>query len=342
MHTIVGEPAAANVRPLRIVLPGGSGQVGLVLARHFQQQGHHVTVLTRGPYTAPWQTVHWDGEHVGPWTETLEGADVCINLAGRSVNCRYGAENRQKIYDSRIGTTRLLNHVMAGLADPPRVWLNASTATIYRHTLDRPGLDWPMDEASGELGGNELIAGRRRAPDTWNFSIRVAKDWENAFFETATTRTRKVALRSAIILSSAPGNAFAILLNLVRLGLGGKQGNGRQYVSWIHEDDFARAVEFLIERGELDGPINVAAPHPLHNREFMRELRDAWGMPNGLPAPAPLIELGAFFLRTESELVLKSRRVVPRRLLDAGFEFVYPDWPEAAEDLVRQWRHRHD
>jgi NAD dependent epimerase/dehydratase family enzyme len=151
-----------------------------------------------------------------------------------------------------------------------------------------------------------------------------------------------VALRSAIILSPAPGNAFAAFLNLVRLGLGGKQGTGRQYVSWIHEDDFARAVEFLVAREELAGPVNVAAPHPLHNREFMKELRDAWGMPNGLPAPAPLIEIGAFFLRTESELVLKSRRVVPRRLLDAGFEFVYPDWSEAAEDLVRQWRHRHD
>jgi hypothetical protein len=333
---------AAHVRPLRIVLPGGSGQVGFVLARHFQELGHHVTVLTRGPYTAPWQTVHWDGKHVGPWTETLEGADVCINLAGRSVNCRYGSENRQSIYDSRILTTRLLNHVIAGLADPPWVWLNASTATIYRHTLDRTGLDWPMDEASGELGGNELVSGRRRAPDTWNFSIRVAKDWEKAFFETETPRTRKVALRSAITFSPAAGNAFADFLNLVRLGLGGKQGNGRQYVSWIHEDDFARAVKFLVEHQELDGPVNVAAPNPLHNRDFMAGLREAWGMPNGLPAPAPLIEIGAFLLRTESELVLKSRRVVPGRLLDAGFEFVYPDWPEAAEDLVQQWRHRHD
>ena len=158
--------------PLRIVIPGGSGQVGQVLARHFQRRGDHVTVLTRAPYTAEWQTVHWDGEHEGPWIESLEGADVCINLAGRSVNCRYHAENRRAIYDSRIGTTRLLGRVFGTLADPPRVWLNASTATIYRHALDRE-----MDEATGELGGNELVGRTRRAPDTWNFSIGVAKDW---------------------------------------------------------------------------------------------------------------------------------------------------------------------
>ena len=319
-------------RPLRIVIPGGSGQVGRVLARHFQERGHHVTVLTRGPHTANWQTVHWDGRHAGLWTQYLEGADVCINLTGRSVNCRYTAKNREEIYDSRIESTRLLGEVIAGLADPPRVWLNASTATIYRHALDRE-----MNERTGQLGGNEP-----GAPDAWRFSIRVAKDWEAAFFDVSTPQTRKVAMRSAITLSPAPGNAFAILLNLVRLGLGGTQGNGRQFVSWIHEMDFARAVEFLIDNEDLEGAVNIASPNPLPNREFMAELRDAWGMPNGLPAPAPLLEIAAFFLRTETELVLKSRRVVPGRLLDAGFEFEYPTWPEAAENLVEQWRHRND
>jgi uncharacterized protein len=319
-------------RPLRIVIPGGSGQVGRVLAQYFQEQGHHVTVLTRGPYTAPWQTVHWDGEHPGEWADHLDGADICINLAGRSVNCRYHARNRKEIYDSRIRPTRLLGRVIGGLADPPRLWLNASSATIYRHALDRA-----MDEATGELGGNEP-----GAPSTWNFSIRVAKDWEAAFFAAETPKTRKVAMRSAITFSPRPGNAFAVLLNLVRAGLGGAQGNGRQFVSWVHERDFARAVEFIIAREELEGPVNIASPNPLPNREFMAALRDAWDMPNGLPAPALLIEIGAFLLRTESELVLKSRRVVPERLLDAGFEFEFPEWPEAAEDLVRQWRHRDD
>jgi len=320
-------------RPLRIVIPGGSGQVGQVLARHFQRRGDHVTVLTRAPYTAEWQTVHWDGEHEGPWIESLESADVCINLAGRSVNCRYHAENRREIYDSRIGTTRLLGRVFDTLADPPRIWLNASTATIYRHALDRE-----MDEATGELGGNELVGRTRRAPDTWNFSIGVAKDWEAAFFEAYTPRTRKIAMRSAITMSPTPESAFGVLSNLVRMGLGGTQGNGRQFVSWVHEADFARAVEFLIEHEELEGAVNIASPNPLPNREFLAELRDAWDRPNGLPAPSLLIEVAAFFLRTESELVLKSRRVVPGRLLDAGFRFEFPDWEEAAEDLVRRWR----
>jgi uncharacterized protein (TIGR01777 family) len=324
-------------RALRIVLPGGSGQVGRVLARYFQERGHHVTVLTRLPYADTWQTVHWDGENPGPWTEYLEGADVCINLAGRSVNCRYHAANRAAIYNSRIHTTRLLGQVIARLADPPKVWLNASTATIYRHALDRP-----MDEATGELGGHELIGPNRHAPDTWNFSIGVAKDWEAAFFAAETPRTRKVALRSAITLSPVAGNAFAVLLNLVQFSLGGAQGNGRQFVSWIHELDFARAVEFLIARDDVDGPVNLASPNPLPNREFMGVLREAWGIPNGLPAPALLIELAAIFLCTESELVLKSRRVVPGRLLDAGFRFKFPEWAEAAEDLVHRWRHRYD
>jgi uncharacterized protein (TIGR01777 family) len=333
-------------RPLRIVLPGGSGQVGQMLARHFQERGHHVTVLTRGPYTAPWQTVHWDDEEDGPWIETLEGADVCINLAGRSVNCRYHADHRAAIYNSRIRTTQLLNRVIASLADPPRVWMNASAATIYVRALDANKVDLPLDEASGELGGNERSDNAELTTERWasrrDFISRVARDWETVFFETATPRTRKVALRSGIVLSPTPSSVFAVLSNLARLGLGGTQGNGRQFVSWIHEDDFARAVEFLIRREQMEGPVNMVAPHPLPNREFMEALRDAWGRPNGLPAPSLFIKIGAFLLRTESELVLRSSRVVPGRLLDAGFEFEFPEWPEAAEDLVRQWQHRND
>jgi len=331
----MGNLSVPSPRRLRIVIPGGSGHVGHMLARYFQERGHHVTILTRGPYTANWETVHWDGKQAGPWVESLEAADVCINLAGRSVNCRYHDENRREIYNSRIGTTRLLNQVIANLEEPPRVWLNASTATIYRHALDRP-----MDEFTGELGGGEMISKHRRAPKTWDFSIGVAKDWEAAFFEGPTPRTRKVALRSAIVMSPIPGSAFGVFSNLVRMSLGGKQGNGRQFVSWIHETDFARAVEFLIHRADFDGPVNLAAPNPLPNRDFMRELRDAWGMPNGLPAPRPLLDLAAAIMRTETELVLKSRRVIPGRLLQAGFEFEFPSWPQAAEDLVAQWKCR--
>jgi uncharacterized protein (TIGR01777 family) len=329
---------------LRIVMPGGSGQVGRMLARFFQERGHSVTVLTRGPYTAPWQTVHWDGEHLGPWVETLEGADVCIHLSGKSVNCRATEKNRRALYDSRIGPTKLLHRAMAELENPPQVWMNASTATIYRDATPGTKFDRAMDEATGEIGGGEVLSGRRRAPKKWDWTIQLVKDWEAAFFETPRSgsgaRTRKVALRTSLVFSPEPGNIFQVLSRLARVGLGGTQGSGRQYVSWMHEADFARAIEFLIEHEEMDGPVNLAAPHPLPNRAFMAALREAWDMPNGVWAPAPLIELGSFLMRTESELVLKSRRVVPGRLLDAGFAFEFPEWAEAAEDLVRRWKQR--
>jgi NAD dependent epimerase/dehydratase family enzyme len=372
MYTIAAATPRV-LRPLRIVLPGGSGQVGQALARHFTERGHQVTVLTRGPYTASWQTVHWDGENIGSWTEYLEGADVCINLAGRSVNCRHDATKRQAIYESRIDSTRLLGSVMAGLSEPPRVWMNASAATIYRRALDDDGADMPLDEACA-LGGNELVnddsqklaAGAKarsdidgimrelklappsdsRSSERWTkrkgFSARVARDWEAEFIAAETPRTRKLALRSAVVLSPTPGSAFGVLSNLVRLGLGGRQGNGRQFVCWIHEADYARAVEFLIEREDLEGPVNIVAPNPLTNREFMAALRWAWDVPNGLPAPSLAIKLGAIFLRTEPELVLQSCRAIPGRLLEAGFEFEFPEWAGAAEDLVRQWRQRDD
>jgi len=362
----------ATQRPLRIVLPGGSGQVGQALARHFTESGHQVVVLTRGPYTAPWQTVHWDSDDAGPWTEYLEGADACINLAGRSVNCRYNAENRQEIYDSRIDSTKLLGKVIAGLANPPRVWMNASAATIYQRATGADGVDLPLDESTGELGGEEpagddsekLDSGAKARPDSedfmrglkppppsgsknserWcrrrDFSKRVARDWEAAFFAAETPRTRKVALRSGVVLSPTAGSAFGVLSNLVRAGLGGKQGNGRQFVPWIHEADYARAVEFLIGREDLNGPVNMVAPNPVTNREFMAALRWAWDVPNGLPAPSLAILLGAVFMRTEPELVLQSCRAVPGQLLNAGFEFEFSEWAEAAEDLVRLWKSR--
>jgi len=331
------QPGLETARSLRIVMPGGSGQVGHMLARFFQERGHHVTVLTRGPYAAPWQTVYWDGIQLGPWVETLEGADVCINLSGRSVNCRYTARNRRQLYDSRIGPTRLLHQAFATLANPPRIWMNASTASIYRHSLDRN-----MDEATGELGGDEMISPRRRAPAKWNWTVDLIKDWEAAFFSGETPGTRRIALRTSLVFGPQSGSIFAVFSRLVRFGLGGTQGNGRQFVSWIHEADFARALEFLVDHEEIDGPVNLAAPNPLLNREFMAALREAWDVPNGLPAPAPLIAIGTLFLRSEPELVLKSRRVVPGRLLQSGFQFEFPDWPEAAADLVRQWRARDD
>jgi len=337
----MAEPATppAPTRALRVVLPGGSGQVGRMLAQYFQERGHHVTVLTRGPYAAPWQTVHWDGKQVGPWVETLDGADVLIHLSGRSVNCRYTQRNRRELRDSRIEPTQLLHEAIGMVPNPPRLWMNASTATIYRHVAQGLELDEPMDE-NGEIGGNEMISPYRHAPEKWNWTVKLVKDWEAAFFSRPTPRTRKIALRTSLVFSPTPGSVFGVLSNLVRASLGGTQGNGRQYVSWIHESDYARAIEFLIEHEEIDGPTNLAAPNPLPNREFMAALRDAWDVPNGIPAPSLLFAIGSVFLRTEPELILKGRRVVPGRLLDAGFPFEFPTWPEAAQDLVRQWKER--
>jgi uncharacterized protein len=320
-----------STRVLRIVIPGGAGQVGTVLARHFHDQGHHVTVLSREPNPAPWQVLPWNGHDVGNWATAIDGADVVINLTGRSVNCRYTPANRREIIDSRVLSTRIVGQAIAQAAKPPALWMNASTATIYRHALDRD-----MDESKDELGGNEP-----GAPSTWRFSIEVASSWEAEFFSAATPATRKIALRSAMTMSPDPGGIFDTLLKLVHAGLGGSAASGKQFISWIHESDFVRAINFLIEHHELDGRINVCSPCPLPNKDFMRVLRKAWGTRLGLPATRWMLELGAIFLRTETELILKSRRVVPQRLLEAGFTFNFADWPNAANDLVKRWRKNH-
>lgn len=317
-----------SAKPLRIVLPGGNGQVGNILARFFHTRGDFVTVLARTACTAPWRVAQWDGVTLGDWTRELENADVLINLAGRNVNCRYTAAHRREIMDSRVVSTRILGEAVERLSTPPHVWINSSTATIYRHIFDRA-----MEEATGEIGGSEPDA-----PRSWRFSVQVATAWEEAFFAANAPRTRKLALRSSVILSSDRGGIFDVLLRLVRFGLGGKSGSGRQFVSWIHDADFARAVDFLISHEEMNGIVNVASPNPLPNVDFMRELRKAWGAKIGLPATKWMLGLGAIFLRTETELVLKSRRVVPARLLAGGFEFQFSEWPAAAHDLVQRWR----
>ena len=283
-------------------------------------------VVSRRAEPAPWQTIKWDGISRGDWVRALEGADAVINLAGRSVNCRYNAANRREILESRLVTTRLVGDAIAGASEPPKLWMNASTATIYTHLTDRA-----MDDIDGVIGGDEP-----GLPSTWRFSYDVATRWEEAFREADTPRTRKVLLRSAIVMSPDRGGAFDTLLNLVRLGLGGATGSGKQFVSWIHDTDFARAVDFLIAHSDLEGAVNIAAPNPLPNRDFMAAMRRAYGAPLGLPATGWMLEIGSFFLRTESELVLKSRRVVPRRLLEAGFSFQLPDWSAAAADLVKR------
>ncbi|HKS29147.1 MAG TPA: TIGR01777 family oxidoreductase [Pyrinomonadaceae bacterium] len=313
---------------MKIVIPGGTGQVGTVLARAFHKDGHDVVVLSRSPAKASWRVLFWDARSLDDWRAEFEGADAVINLAGRSVNCRYTKLNRQLIKESRVDSARVVGEAISKAAKPPRVWLQMSTATIYAHRYDAPN-----DEANGIIGGEEP-----NAPDTWRFSIDVASSWERVTDEAATPETRKVKMRSAIVMNPDPASPFDLLLNLVRYGLGGKSGDGRQYVSWIHDEDFVRAVYWLIEHEELAGPVNLAAPNPLPNAEFMRALREAWGIRLGLPASALMLEAGAFFMRSETELILKSRRVTPARLLESGFRFLFPGWPEAAADLCLRWR----
>ena len=315
---------------MRIVIPGGSGQVGTILARTFCRDGHEVVVLSRQRRHAPWRVVEWDGASLGPWMRELDGADVVVNLAGRSVNCRYNAANRREILESRIASTHTIGEAIGRVPRPPRVWLQASTATIYAHRYD-----YANNETSGVLGGAEPDA-----PETWRFSIDVARAWERTCDETVTPGTRKVLLRSAMTMSPDEGGVFDALLGLVRCGLGGSAGNGRQFVSWIHCDDFIAAVCWLIERRDISGAVNLASPHPLPNAEFMRALRAAYGIPFGLPAREWMLEIGASFMRTETELVLKSRRVVPQRLLEHGFTFKFPSWSDAAADLCRRWKAR--
>jgi uncharacterized protein (TIGR01777 family) len=292
---------------MKVVIAGGNGHLGRILARSFDD----VVVLSRAS--------NWDGRTLGPWARELDGAGVVINLAGRSVNCRYTPKNLAEMMNSRVDSTRVIGQAIAAAKNPPRVWLQMSTATIYSHRFDAPN-----DEHSGVLGGDEP-----GAPAYWKYSIDIARNWEATLAGADTPSTRKVALRSAMVMSAERDGVFDVLLGLTRRHLGGAIAGGRQFVSWIHEDDFVRAIDFLIAH-DLSGAVNLAAPNPLPQRDFMRALA---GKSVQFPATKWMVELGAFFLRTDTELILKSRRVIPTRLLEAGFQFQYPEWPAAAIDL---------
>ena len=301
----------------KIVIAGGNGYLGRLVSRHFLDKGDQVTVLTRQPANTdsrPSQ-IHWDGLTLGSWALTLEKADVLINLAGRSVNCRYTGRNRRAIYDSRLQSTAILGEAIGACAHPPKVWLQSSSATIYRHAEDRE-----MDEATGEIGTG--------------FSVDVCQKWEATLLAAKTPLTRKVALRSAMVMGPGSDGVFGAFHRLARLKLGGTLGHGRQFVSWVHYLDFLRALEFILEKDHVTGPVNISSPNPIINRDFMRILREADRQSIGLPTPAWMLAMGAIFLRTETELVLKSRRVIPGRLLAEGFVFDHPYWEGAVRYLL--------
>src|SRR5713226_7036968 len=306
----------------RIVVAGGSGFIGHLLTEALVSGNNDIVVLTRspGPAAQSIRQVRWDGRTLGDWARELDGASALINLAGRSVNSRYNERNRQEILESRVDSTRALGEAIARCSTPPRVWLNASTATIYKHTFDQP-----MDEATGIIGATP------EAKDA--FSIEVARAWEEALNKASTPATRKVALRTAMVFASDEGGVYRTLRGLTRWGLGGSIAGGRQIISWIHEVDFCRSVEWLIDHDDLSGPVNVASPNPIPQREMMRIIRRECGVPFGLPATRWMLEAAAFVHRTEAELIIKSRRVVPSRLLAAGFQFRFPGMEDAVREI---------
>lgn len=312
------------VKP-KLILAGGSGFLGKELTRHFDALGWDVVVFTRRPSQAGARTreVAWDGETIGDWTRELEGVAAVVNLSGRSVDCRYTPANRRIIIDSRVKPTRILGEAIARCERPPPVWLNASSATIYRHTFGTP---W--DESGTDFTPTPAVHDE--------FSLEVIHAWENAFNNAMTPQTRKIALRTTLVLGHARNSVFPVLCRLARFGLGGRMGSGNQFVSWLHQADFCRAVEWLIAHDDIRGPVNLATPNPLPNRDMMRLFRELVGAPIGLPATEWMLEIGAFFLRTETELILKSRRVVPGKLLASGFEFQFSAMRDALHDLTKR------
>ena len=299
----------------KLIIAAGTGFLGQSLINHFQDKFEEIIILTRGNNRTigTLKYVNWNAKSFSGWESELENATVLINLTGKSVDCRYTEKNKKEILLSRIQSTKILNKAVLNCKNPPKHWLNSSTSTIYRFSLDKQ-----MDEADGEIGND--------------FSINVALSWEKSFFKTETPNTLKTALRTSIVLGKN-GGAFIPLKRLTQLGLGGKNGNGSQFVSWIHEKDFARAVEFIIEK-ELSGCINVVSPLPVRNEEFMKKLQKEIGIPFGLLISKSMLEIGARIIKTETELVLKSRNVIPKRLTENGFEFQFGDIDKTFKNLL--------
>jgi uncharacterized protein (TIGR01777 family) len=317
----------------KIIIAGGTGSIGQALAARWGKD-NQIIILSRlstnshnnaykqkllspkdGYHITYWR---WDGRSVEKhWARELEGADIVINLAGRSVNCRYTPHNRREILESRMDATKALGQAIREAIVPPRVWVNAASATIYRHAHDRP-----QDEDTGEYQDD--------------FSVQVCKRWEASFAGQRTPFTRKIALRLAITL--VEGGVIVPYLRLVKLGLGGRQGSGRQMYSWVHIEDVRRALEWFLDHTDLEGTYNLSSPGPVTNSYFMSTLRRLAGVRLGLPTPAWLLKLGAVLVGTETELVLKSRWVLPSRLLATGFDFQYPRIDGALRSIVRLQR----
>ena len=312
---------------MKIVIAGGSGYLGKVLLKHFQAKKYDINILTRDvKKEAPF--IVWDGQTLGSWQKVIDGSDVVINLAGRTVDCRPTKKNLREMMDSRIQSTRVIGEAIAQCHNPPNLWIQMSTATIYAHSFDQDN-----DEYSGTIGGNEP-----NIPDHWHHSTNIAKNWEKTLFQSNTPNTRRVAVRSALVVGPDKKGYFDTLLSLSRVGLGGAIAGGKQYVSWIHQEDFIQAIDFFISRKDIKGVVNVCSPHPLPQREFMSYIRSTWGVRVNVPITKWILTIGTIFLRTDAQLVLKSRRAVPTKLLSHGFQFKFPRWPEAVIDIVKKYQ----
>lgn len=300
----------------KIVLAGGTGYLGHVLCNYYKDKANEIIVLSRDQHPSH-TNIHfevWNGRTEDSWVKHLEDCDLLINLCGKNVNCRYTKENRKKIFRSRLEPTALLGKVIADLKNPPKVWINLASATIYRHAEDHA-----QDEESGDMGSG--------------FSVEVCKAWEKAFFEADIPHTKRIALRIGMVMGGRDG-VIPRLKNLVCIGMGGQQGNGLQYISWIHEQDFARITEWVYGNGKDREVYNCTSPNAIQNKDFMKVFRKTIGIPFGLPTPQWLLEIGAFLIGTETELVLKSRWVYPQYLLDRGFQFQFAKPEHAIHDIL--------
>ena len=299
----------------KITIAGGSGFLGKAISNHFLNKGYEVVVLTRGNSSLNHNIhfQHWDGKTLGDWARKIEGSQIIINLTGKSVDCRYTEKNKAEILSSRVDSTSVLGKAIEQLTNPPTLWLNSSTATIYKSSFDKR-----MTEENGEIGDD--------------FSMNIAKAWEKAFFESKTPETRKVALRISLVLGKNEG-VLPVLTRLTKFGLGGYHGNGKQKFAWIHVKDLIQIIDFIQSEKTFDGVVNCTSPSDINNREFMKALQSSLNVPFGIPTPKPLLEIGSFFMRTETELILKSRFAYPKRLLDNGFQFEFKDVEKALIDL---------
>jgi uncharacterized protein (TIGR01777 family) len=297
---------------MKIVIAGGSGFLGKALAKHWINEDVFILSRNKKLLSEP-NYIYWDAKNLSDWVNVLENADLLINLSGKSVNCRYTEKSKTTIISSRVNATRVLDVAVSQCENPPKVWMNASSATIYRHALDRP-----MTELKGDIGEG--------------FSVEVCKAWEKGFFSHSLFDTRKVALRTALVFGKE-GSTYPVFKSLVYQGLGGTQGLGNQFVSWIHIQDFIRAIEFIYEKKALAGIVNICAPNPTPNADFMKGFRKSLKMPFGLRLYPWMVKIGAFMKGTEAELILKSRRVIPERLLNEGFDFKFKTVGEALGEI---------